>query len=59
LKAHGTAASLLKKGMFPDVSDAPVACSAEFAGRPQLGRLLPDSFPCRYLSAGFQAMRVA
>ena len=26
LKAHRTAASLLKKGMFPDVSDAPRAC---------------------------------
>ena len=25
LKAHRTAASLLKKGMFPDVSDAPRA----------------------------------
>ena len=25
LKAHRTAASLLKKGMFPDVSDAPKA----------------------------------
>mgnify|MGYP000067459780 FL=1 len=25
LKAHRTAASLLKKGLFPDVSDAPKA----------------------------------
>jgi len=25
LKAHRTAASLLKKGMYPDISDAPKA----------------------------------
>ncbi len=36
LKAHRTAASLLKKGLFPDVSAGPKACPREGGGRPEL-----------------------